>query len=160
MSPSMMIERGLLHLDPGTLLLAGIAASGASGILGTISAIQSGRSSAAIEKANAQIAVQKSLAESQQHRLDTIRKLGKTNAAFGGSGVMTSGTPSEVLGDDAVTAGRENELILWGGQSDAIGHQMKGDAARRTGIGQGIEIAGRTAGTVLTGTYSYLKGIK
>ena len=128
-----------------------------AGALGTISAIQSGRSSAEIEKANAQIAVQKSLAESQQHRLDTIRRLGATNAAYGGSGAQLAGSPTEVLGDDALTAGRENELILWGGQSEAIGHQMRGKAARQAGIGQGIETIGRTAGTVLTGAYSYSK---
>ena len=142
-----------------TLLLAGMAASGAAGVVGAIGAIQSGRNSREIEKANATIAAQRALSEAEQHRIDTQRKLGSTRAAYGASGVGIAGTPMEVLGDDILTASRENELILWGGRSESIGHSMRGKAAQTAGIGQGISTLGNAAGTVLTGAYSYKKAI-
>jgi len=135
------------------LIFAGLAAAG-SGI-GAIAAIQSGRASAKIEKQNAIIAQQRAIAEAGQHRIDTMRKLGSTRAAYGASGVELTGSASDVLSDDALTAGRENSLILWGGQAEANSARMRGNAARARGYGQG-------ASTLLTGavdTYDRIRAI-
>jgi hypothetical protein len=124
------------------LIFAGLAAAG-SGI-GAIAAIQSGRASAQIEKQNAIIARQRAVAEAGQHRIDTLRMLGTTRAAYGASGAQLTGSASDVLSDDAVTAGRENAMILWGGEGEANAARSRGIAARSRGYGQG-------ASTLLTG---------
>lgn len=140
-------------LETGALI--GLIASAASTAAGAATAIVSGIASKKNADRNAVIARQQAMAEAEQHRLDTIRRMGATRAAFGSSGVDSTGSPEEVLGDDALSAGRQNSLILYGGKIDADRQKIAGRNAMFSGIGEGIAGFGKAGGTLLTGMYSY-----
>lgn len=146
--------------ETATLLIYGAIASAASTAVGAVSAIQSGINSNRIAKQNAIAAKRRAEAEAEQHRLDTIRRIGQTRAAYGASGVELTGSVDEALGDDALTAGRQSSLILYDGKMEAARFRAKGRQSLGEGIGRGIGGFGESAGTLLTGAYRYQKEIE
>lgn len=133
-----------IALTAGTLASAGAAA------YGVFSSIEQGNFAEDMAKRNATLARQQGRVAEADFRRQARRRLGAARAAYGASGVDMTGSPLDVLGDEAAFAEQQALLIRYGMrgavQGERLAGRVAGVQARNNAIGTGLS----GAGTLLT----------
>ena len=74
-------------------------------------------------------------AEEERLRRDRVRRMGAIRAAYGAAGVQMTGTPLEVLGDQAMEAELDALTVRHGGRVQAESFEDQADESRNKAIG-------------------------
>lgn len=133
-----------------TLIMAASAASAAGSVVQGISGFQQARFQSELAEQNADMARRR--AEVQRGRLsrEQRRRMGRARAIAGSRGVQVTGSPLEVLSDQAAEAAEERALVSFGGEVKAREQEARASAARAQGtqslIGGFTSAAGTLAG--------------
>lgn len=140
------------------------ALSAISTVVGTIGEItksqantQADTFNAQVATNNEQIATDQGKLQLQQQQVDAFRKLGAIKAAYGASGVTTSGSPLDVLADSYTQSELDANTIIYNAKVKAAGYQNT--AALETAKARNDTNAGymNAASTALLGVKDTIK---
>ena len=141
----------------GNALSLGGTMLGAAGALSSGNAMASTANyNAQVEQVRAQDAQAQAQAQAAQLAVDNKRKMGETAAAYGASGVEMTGTPLEVMSDQAATGELARQLALYRGtvSANSANQQALLDQAQAQMYeSRGVVQAGTTLLTGLGGTF-------
>lgn len=109
-------------------VVAGLSAvSSAVGVVGKITQGNAASSAdtfnADVANQNAQIAADQGKLQLQQQQVDAYRKLGAIKAAYGASGVTSSGSPLDVLADSYTQSELDANTIIYNSKIKQTGYQ-------------------------------------
>ena len=111
----------------------GTIISATSSILGGIAGNQQGDFEAKIARQNATIALQRSEAESVRVARDRARRQGLLRATIGASGVQLTGSPLDLLAEEAMEGEEARLAVLFGGEAQARNERIRATAAKARG---------------------------
>jgi len=128
------------------LPVAMIAATAVISAAGTLAAGQAQANAAAY---NAKLARMQAAASGAQVEQDWRRKIAETKAAYAASGVdVGTGSPLEVVADEATQGALAKRLVLWKGATESQQEKYAGEQAKASSyIGAGTSLltgAGKT----------------
>lgn len=106
-----------------TLAFAGLSAFGS--ILQGSQEAAAANYNAAVARNNAITARRSAAADAAAQRRDTSKLLGSQAAAYGASGVLTEGSPSEVMAETARAGELEALKLLYGGDLEATNQEAQ-----------------------------------
>jgi septal ring factor EnvC (AmiA/AmiB activator) len=125
----------------------GTGTSMAGSIMGGIAAQKQGQFQAEIAEQNAKSAQMRAEVEARDFQKESIRRRGRLAAAIGASGVQFSGTPLDLLAEEAASAEEGRLRVLFSGEAQARQSRLNASAARyqgKTAMVAGIAEAGVT----------------
>jgi len=111
-----------------------IAAAAGTGI-SAIASYSAYQQQAKVAESNADAASAAARAEEQRLRRDRARRMGSIRAAYGAAGVQATGTPLEVLGDQAMEAELDALAVRYGGAVRSRNFENQADSNRSSAIG-------------------------
>jgi len=132
------------------MLMAGTAVSAGASILGGLAAKRQGDFEAKIARQNATIALQRSEAESVRVARDRDRRQGLLRATIGASGVQLTGSPLDLLAEEAMEGEEARLAVLFGGEGQARNERIRATAAKARGRAALIGGIGKGVGTSLS----------
>lgn len=133
------------------MLAAGTAVSAGASVLGGIAAQQQASFQAKIARQNAEIARQRGEAESVRIERDRRRRLGLLRASIGAAGLQPTGSPLDLLAEEAMEAEEARLMALFGAEGVARQEEINARTARLRGQAGLVGGIGRGVGTSLLG---------